>query len=79
MTTTIERRVRALESGGGRECPVCGFQGDWSKVEIRVNVRGDTPGPDNCPECGRPLVLRVGWGGTEKRLTRRYREGEGGS
>ncbi len=76
MTTSVERRLRTLESSGGRECPRCGFDGVLSKVNVVVRVNEKAPGPDDCPECGRLLVVRVGWGdrATEKRLTHRYRE-----
>ncbi len=60
MATNLETRVRNLEAAGGPgECPECGFDGDWSKVEIVTRVNEQVPGPDECPLCRRPLVIRV--------------------
>jgi predicted RNA-binding Zn-ribbon protein involved in translation (DUF1610 family) len=59
---SIENRLRRLEgaTGIGEPCEACGFDGDYGKLETRVNVLGTrTPGPDRCPECGRVLVVRV--------------------
>ena len=61
----LENRLRKLElvSGTGEPCPECGFDGDYSKLEAEVSVsrlgEGWKRGPDNCPECGRVLVIRV--------------------
>jgi hypothetical protein len=56
---SLQTRVRRLEGiAGGRRCGWCGFDGDWSKVETKISL-GSAPGPDNCPECGRVLVIRV--------------------
>ncbi len=60
MATNLETRVCNLEAAGGsEECPECGFDGDWSKVEMVTHVNERVPGPDNCSTCGRPLVIRV--------------------
>jgi hypothetical protein len=60
MTTTLERRVRTLE-GGGRKCPECGFDGDWSKVRIVFEDGGDGRSR-TCGMCGRPLRIVLTWG-----------------
>lgn len=56
----LTRRVRALERAtGGDRCGTCGH---GCREEARLAVcYGDEPaeGPDVCPECGRPLVLRI--------------------
>jgi hypothetical protein len=33
--TSLRRRIENLEAHGG-ECPECGFDGDWSNVDIVV-------------------------------------------
>ena len=59
MTTTIERRVAALEASTGVEekCPGCGFGRDESPP-WRVHIVGRGEGePDKwCGECGRKLL-----------------------
>lgn len=60
----LERRIRHLEAvSWGKPCPECGFDGDYNTlgVEVSVNRLGESqpPGPDNCPGCGRVLVIRV--------------------
>ena len=59
----LRKRLQTLERGavprdGGR-CEDCGFAaGDVVQGKV---VFGDEPldGPDVCPGCGRPLILRL--------------------
>ena len=68
MTTTIERRVTRLEATTDEAgCPVCGWDGDWSKVEYVVEWQDlDEPTkPDEfCEACGRQLssTVHASWG-----------------
>lgn len=65
----LESRVKKLETvlGDGGPCGTCGFDGDWSSVEVVTEVsliteRGDSreeAGPRRCPECGFPHVIKV--------------------
>lgn len=56
----LRDRLKRLEAiPPGEPCAVCGFDGDYSKLKIRVNVNRPLPTPDRCRECGRPLVIRV--------------------
>lgn len=78
MTRSLENRLRHLEAvSWGAPCPECGFGGDYSKLKAEVSVsrlgEGWKRGPDNCPECGRVLVIRVP--GLKKRPTWKPAEG----
>ena len=75
MAGRLERRVRNLEAGdssaSGKDCPECGFDGDWSKAKYEV-VWNDDPeeaspgkprlGPHEtvyCETCGEPTETVV--------------------
>jgi hypothetical protein len=65
---SLKRRVEALEdAAGGRECPECGFDGDWSNVDIVVewwDGEEEYTGPKQtvyCETCGEPTVSVVTW------------------
>jgi hypothetical protein len=65
---SLKRRVEALEDAvGGRECPECGFDGDWSNVDIVVewyDGEEEHPGPEEtvfCGHCGEPTITVVAW------------------
>jgi hypothetical protein len=67
VARNLERRVRNLEAGGDKDCPECGFDGDWSKVEYEV-IWVDDPeeydGPQEsvyCETCGEPTTFVVTW------------------
>ena len=67
MAGSLERRVRNLEAGGGKDCPECGFDGDWSKVNYEV-IWHDDPEEDDgphetvyCETCGEPTNIVVTW------------------
>lgn len=60
----MEGRISRLEVlSGGRECGTCGFDGNYSDVEFVTEVRGigegEETGPEACPECGSPHVIKV--------------------
>ncbi len=67
MTTTIQRRVAALEAttGGGNRCPECGGNADDdNRPPSIVFVDPDDVRPDEwCPACGRALhiTIHMGW------------------
>ncbi len=58
---TLTSRVRALErivSPPGR-CEGCGFD-IGAPVKIRLTfAKPPDGGPDECPKCGRPLLVRI--------------------
>jgi hypothetical protein len=64
----LERRIKNLEDCSGRECPECGFDGDWSKVKFEVEFwDGDEEhtGPEEttyCESCGAPAHIVLTWG-----------------
>jgi hypothetical protein len=77
MTGSLQRRIRNLEAGG-RECPECGFDGDWSKVKYEVawcDDKDEDDGPHEtvyCETCGEPVHIVVTWGDLpEERLGKR--------
>lgn len=62
------RRLEACSAAAGlRRCAACGGPADWhawrpppGTVPIIVLRDGEEPsGPDRCPACGRPLVIRL--------------------
>jgi predicted RNA-binding Zn-ribbon protein involved in translation (DUF1610 family) len=62
MTTTIERRVSALEESAGGACPECGWNGDRSNIEYVVhweNAASPTKPDEFCGACGRQLTYTV--------------------
>jgi hypothetical protein len=65
VTTTIKRRVAALEASvGGGECPECGGSDDDNRPYEVTFI--DPGGPDDreefCEACGRQLVYVLTWG-----------------
>jgi hypothetical protein len=61
-TASLETRVKALESGGGANCPECGWDG---KTPLKHIVSWVKDGPDQntyCGTCGRPICITVTWG-----------------
>jgi predicted RNA-binding Zn-ribbon protein involved in translation (DUF1610 family) len=63
VTTTIERRVAALEkTTGGNKCPECGFDGDWPKVKHTFE-KATSRRERYCGTCGRPLRIVLRWEG----------------
>lgn len=60
MTTTIQRRVAALEEmAGGGECPECGFRKDENPPFEVVFVDGPSKPEEFCETCGRQLTFAV--------------------
>lgn len=63
---SLDGRVRRLEERAG-ECPECGFDGDWSKVDFVIEWwDGEEPyaGPEEttyCEHCGEPTEPVVVW------------------
>jgi hypothetical protein len=61
------RRVRRLENGSAGPCEECGFDGDWSNVEIVVewyDGEEEYTGPEDttyCDLCGEPTETVVVW------------------
>ena len=59
----LHRRLRALEQNvvppDDYRCEACGYD-SGSELELKVSF-ADEPdeGPDACPRCGRPLILRL--------------------
>jgi hypothetical protein len=64
---SLEGRITKLENGGGRECPECGFDGDWSKVELEwCDHAEEEDVPQEtvyCETCGQPTTIVVTWDG----------------
>jgi hypothetical protein len=60
-------RVSRLENGHVGPCSECGFDGDWSKVNIVVewyDTPGEYDGPPEtayCETCGEPTETVVVW------------------
>jgi hypothetical protein len=67
MSGRLDGRVSRLENGCRVPCEECGFDGDWSKVEIVVewyDGEGEDTGPEQpvyCERCGEPTELVVAW------------------
>ena len=63
MAMNLKRRLRALEQivvpPDDYRCELCGSD-LWSELEFKVSF-ADEPdvGPDVCPQCGRPMILRL--------------------
>ncbi len=63
MAINLKRRLRALEQivvpPDDYRCAVCGYE-SVSQLEFKVFF-ADEPdvGPDACPRCGRPMILRL--------------------
>ncbi len=68
MARSLETRVKQLEGGAGGECPECGFDGDWSKIEFDLEWCDDPKEDDGpqesvyCETCGEPTTIVVTWG-----------------
>ncbi len=57
----LTRRVRALERVANPHgcCEGCGFE-PAAPIKLRVSfAEAPADGPDVCPECGRPLLIRI--------------------
>ena len=69
MAGRLEGRITKLENSGGRECPECGFDGDWSKVELEWCDHAEEEDDDfpqesvYCEPCGQPTTIVVTWDG----------------
>jgi hypothetical protein len=67
MSGRLNRRVSRLENGHQVPCEECGFDGDWSSVDIVVewyDGEGEYTGPEKttyCETCGEPTALVVTW------------------
>ena len=61
------RRVRRLENSRVEPCSECGFDGDWSKVDMVIewyDTLGEYDGPQEttyCGTCGEPTCTVVVW------------------
>lgn len=67
MARSLDTRLKRLEDGAEPRAE-CGWDGDWSSVEIEVvweDLDGEgsdeEDGPEYCPECGQQLVYTVTW------------------
>ena len=59
----LNRRLRALERVVVRpddeRCEACGYV-PGSRLEFKVSFDDEADeGPDVCPQCGRPLIIRL--------------------
>ncbi len=59
----LKRRLRTLEQvvvpPGGDRCEACGYE-PGARIEFKVSFAGEPiDGPDVCPGCGRPLIIRL--------------------
>jgi hypothetical protein len=65
----LSGRIGRLENGRAEPCPECGWDGDWSNVEIVVDwanldrnpARDDPAEPKWCEACGHQLEYVVTW------------------
>jgi hypothetical protein len=70
MAGGLERRVKDLETGGGRRCPECGLgvPRDWGKAAFEVVWEPDRDVADTpresvyCETCGELVHTVVTWG-----------------
>ena len=65
VVTSDELRVleRFVVTSDDNRCGVCGHvPGSRPKLEVTFD---HVDGPDACPECGRPLVLRLSFNGPQ--------------
>ncbi len=63
MAMNLHRRLRALERvvipPEDDRCEACGYE-PRSELKFEVSFAGESDeGPDVCPGCGRPLILRL--------------------
>jgi hypothetical protein len=86
---SLERRVSNLEDGGDKECPECGFDGDWRKADYEVvwddlvvcdgrsdpYVPVEPVEPKRCEVCGRALEIIVTWDDADLLWLPWFREG----
>lgn len=64
---SLDRRIEALEATYSEgSCPECGWDGDWSKVQIEVvwdeldgDEESEEEGPQFCSGCGHQLLYDV--------------------
>jgi hypothetical protein len=67
MAGGLDGRVRRLENDRVGPCEECGFDGDWSNVDIMVewyDGEEEYPGPEEtvfCGHCGEPTITVVAW------------------
>jgi hypothetical protein len=62
MLRRLAGRVGRLEIGRTETCPVCGWDGDWSKLEYlvdSVDADGSTKPDESCGTCGFQLTYVV--------------------
>ncbi len=62
LPMNLKRRLRALEQiavpSGDYGCEACGYE-PGSRLEFKVSFGDESDeGPDECPGCRRPLILR---------------------
>lgn len=64
MAISLETRVKALETGGGRNCPECGWDGITPLKPECFWDHGEGPLGENiyCGACDRPIQIVVTWG-----------------
>jgi hypothetical protein len=64
---SLDGRVKRLENGSAGPCEECGFDGDWSNVEIVVewyDGEEEYTGPEEttyCDLCGEPTETVAVW------------------
>jgi hypothetical protein len=63
---SLDGRVSRLENGRPAPCEECGFDGDWSNVDIVVEwyAGKEDTGPQKttyCEGCGEPTAIVVTW------------------
>jgi hypothetical protein len=71
MSGSLNGRVSRLENGRAGPCEECGFDGDWSNIEIVVEwddvdaleapAKEDAPEPKFFGTCGHQLEYVVTW------------------
>jgi hypothetical protein len=65
---SLDGRVKRLEHGRPAPCEECGFDGNWSNVDIVVEwyAGKEDTGPGKtiyCEGCGEPTTIVVTWEG----------------
>jgi hypothetical protein len=61
MAGSLNGRVRRLENGRVGPCEECGFDGDWSNVEVVVDFYDGPEETTYCETCGEPTDLVLVW------------------
>ena len=64
MAVNLKKRLRVLEqavdTSDDDRCEACGCEpGSELKFEVSFSDDEEIDGPDVCPGCGRPLILRL--------------------